>query len=144
MGTTRSLPVPRLRCLCIESSVKRQYVLNTYHLGPPKSYPPPFLFRDSICQIRNAGFRIVMWPLLLRLTRTNQWKCCETGSTAFRPYPRRLESLTICRCHYKGSTFWVLVRPGFEPATSRQTGAQPNDSQWGEPTLGHGTFHVIV
>ena len=71
------------------------------------------------------SFRIVMW-LLLSPTRTNQWKCRETGPTLFRPYPRRLESLTICRCHYKGSTFfwviwipWVLVRPGFEPATSR-------------------------
>ena len=28
--------VPTLRCLCTESSVKRQFVLNTYHLGPPK------------------------------------------------------------------------------------------------------------
>ena len=35
------------------------------------------------------------------------------------------DSVTICRCHYKGSTFfsvilrpWVLVRPGLEPATS--------------------------
>ena len=41
-----------------------------------------------------------MWVLLLP-TRTNQWKCCETGPTGFRPYPRRLESLIICRCHYK-------------------------------------------
>ena len=44
----------------------------------------------------------------------------------FRPYPRRLESLTVYRCHCKGSTFslvilrpWVLLRPGFEPTTSR-------------------------
>ena len=36
------------------------------------------------------------------------------------------DSVTICRCHYKGSTFfavilrpWVLVRTGLEPATSR-------------------------
>ena len=28
---------------------------------------------------------------------------CETGPTVYRPYPRGLESLTICRCHYKGS-----------------------------------------
>ena len=32
--------------------------------------------------------------------------CCETGPTVFRTYPRRLESLTVCRCHYKGSTFF--------------------------------------
>ena len=68
------------------------------------------------------SFRRVMWDLL-RPTRTNQWKCCETGRTVFRPYLRRLESLNICRCHYKGSTSgfslaknkeapWVLVRPG--------------------------------
>ena len=52
------------------------------------------------------SFRTVVW-VLLRPTRTDQWKCCETGPTVFRPYPRRLESLTVCRCHYKGSTFLV-------------------------------------
>ena len=54
------------------------------------------------------SFRIVMWGLL-RPTTTNQWKCCETGPTVFRPYARRLESLTICRCHYKGSTFFSVI-----------------------------------
>ena len=73
------------------------------------------------------SFRIMM-RVLLRPTRTNQWKCCETGPTVFRPYPRRLESLTICRSYYQGSTFfsvilrpWVLVRPGFKPAASELT-----------------------
>ena len=36
-------------------------------------------------------------------------KCCETRPTVVRPYPRRLESLTICRCHYKGSTFFSVI-----------------------------------
>ena len=44
---------------------------------------------------------------------------CETGPAIYSPYSRRLESLTICGCYYKGSTFssiilrpWVLrVRP---------------------------------
>ena len=49
-----------------------------------------------------------------------KWKCCETGPMVCCPYPRKLESLTVCRCHCKGSTFWpwVFLRPGFEPATS--------------------------
>ena len=36
----------------------------------------------------------------------------ETEPTAFCPHPRRLECLTACRCHSKGSTFFsVILRP---------------------------------
>ena len=43
---------------------------------------------------------------------------------AYSPYPRRLKSLTICRCSYKGSTFYsVILRwsVGVELTTSRMT-----------------------
>ena len=36
-------------------------------------------------------------------------RACETGPTAYRPYPRRLESQTVCRCYYKGSTFSSFI-----------------------------------
>ena len=40
------------------------------------------------------------------------FKDCETGPPAYSPYPKRLESLTICWCNYKGSTFYsVISRP---------------------------------
>ena len=38
---------------------------------------------------------------------------CETGPPAYRPYPRTLESLTICRWNYKGSTFLLSVSKPF-------------------------------
>ena len=68
----------------------------------PYPIPQPVKVDHSTRVYDPYSFRIVIW-VLLRPTRTNQGKCCETGPMVFRPYPRRLESLTICRCHYKGA-----------------------------------------
>jgi len=66
------------------------------------------------------------------------FKGCETGPPAYSPYLRRLESLNICWCNYKGSTLysvilrlWVLVRP---ESNSRPTASQP-DAQPTEPPV---------
>ena len=40
------------------------------------------------------------------------WEDQETGRVVHRPYPRRLEQLTVYRCHSKGNTFSsVVLRP---------------------------------
>ena len=43
------------------------------------------------------------------LLEPDTWECCETRPTVFCPYPRRLESLTVCLCHYKGSTVFSVI-----------------------------------
>ena len=43
--------------------------------------------------------------VLLRPTFLWTLKGCEMGPMVYCPHPRRLQSLTICRCDHKGSTF---------------------------------------
>ena len=56
----------------------------------------------------------------------DKWKYCKMGPTVFRPYPRRLENLTVLQMSLQMQHFLLnylksltLVHPGFEPATSR-------------------------
>ena len=53
------------------------------------------------------SFRTVV--LVLLSPTWTDWKGCETGPTVFGPYRRRVQSLTICRFHYKGSTFFSII-----------------------------------
>ncbi len=56
-------------------------------------------------------FTISLWVLLRPLLNVTR-KMQETGPTVYRPSPRRLEYLSICRCHCKGSIFSsVILRP---------------------------------
>jgi len=53
---------------------------------------------------------------------------CETGPTVY-PYPRRLESPTICYCYYKGSTYFSVILRPWGPAgpPAWQPDAQPSE-----------------
>ena len=65
-------------------------------------------------------------------------KGCEMGSPVYSPYPRRLKSLTICWCNYKGSTFYsVILRPGVlvQLESNTQPPAWQPDTQPTEPPV---------
>ena len=59
---------------------------------------PPTLYEQQ------CGFFYMYVP-----QESEQWKSCETGPTVFRPYFRRIEYLSICRCQNKGSTFSSVI-----------------------------------
>ena len=78
--------------------------------------------RSQHRELRPLLFANSAW-VLLRPTELSWTKVVRRD---YRPYLKRIEILTICRCHYKGNTFssvtlrpWVVVRPEFGPATSR-------------------------
>ena len=95
------------------------------HPAHERLYTPPTLYEQQ------CGFFYVP-------QESEQWKSCDTGPLVSRPYSRRLECLTICWCHNKGSTFSSVIlrpwaRPGFQPATSRLTDGR--FSNWANRTV---------
>ena len=80
--------------------------------GPMRGAPPyPIQTRKTRPQHRELHALLFATSVRVLLRPTGLWtlKGCETGPPAYRPYPRRLESLTICRCNYKGSTFSSVI-----------------------------------
>ena len=89
-----------------------------------KNSVPYYSFANSVC--------VLLHP-------TGLWtrKGCETRPTLFRPFPRRQESLTICRRHFKGSTSssdYKTLRVGpagvFVPAISDVVRRSSNWANW--------------
>ena len=74
-----------------------------YEGAPP--HPPHICIRKTATAPGSPySFRIVRGFFYVPQNYQHS-RNCETGPPAYRPYPRRLESLTICRWNYKGSTF---------------------------------------
>ena len=98
------------------------------HPYPFETYVKPATLlerRDNTEESHNTGnftsfsFRIVCGFFHVPQSYEH-WRIVRRGLRFYRPYPRRLESLTICRRNYKSNTFssvilrpWVLVWPGF-------------------------------
>ena len=82
-----------------------------------------------------------LWPLLSSNSdvgsftshKNNQWKCCETGPTVFRLYPRRLDSLTIWRSHLLQRQHFLLSH--LKTLSVGPTGVWTCDLVLGRPVL---------
>ena len=63
----------------------------------PVTVPPPMRDTPPLRRLRPLLFMNNMWVPL----RPTELMCngCETGPTVYRHYAKRLQSLTVCRCH---------------------------------------------
>ena len=88
------------------------------------------------------------YPLRIVCGSHRYFKGCETGPPAYSPYPRRLESLTICCCNSKGGTFYsVILRPGVlvrPELNSRPPEYQPNAQPTESPVSRSLGYRLVV
>ena len=108
---------------------------------------PPESFSHSVVTTRLIGGYQLARILTFRNGSKNQipgiWRNLKFGDIVYSPYPRRLESLNICRWNWKGSTFssvilrpWMMFRresnsgpPAWQPEAQP---IEPQVLEWGE------------
>ena len=75
---------------------RAQEDFNVPYEGAPPHAPPICIRKTAIAPGSPYSFRIVRGFFYVPQNYQHS-RNCETGPPAYRPYPRRLESLTICR-----------------------------------------------
>ena len=77
----------------------------------PVTVPPLMRGRTPHWGLHPLLFTNSVWVLKRPTDRIDIYKGYETGPMVYcpRPYPRRLESVTVFRCYYKGSTFSSVI-----------------------------------
>ena len=90
--------------------------IHSFQLNEREGYQRLFLSKASAqskARPQHRELRALLFPnsecVLLRPVELWTMKSCEMGPTVYRPYPRRLESLSLCRYYYKGSTFDLAI-----------------------------------
>ena len=73
------------------------------------SPPPPMRERPPHQELHQSPNLYKQWVGSLMPHRIYICKGCKTGPMVYRPNPRRLESLTVCRCLFKGSTLFTVI-----------------------------------
>ena len=80
----------------------------SYSKVPHLTHPPIRIRKTATAPGSPYSFRIVRGFFYVPQNYQHS-RNFETGPPTYRPYPRRLESLTICRWYYKGSTFSSVI-----------------------------------
>ena len=97
------IAIPLSICVILLAGSPQQHHSN--YCGPV-TVPPPMRDRPPHRGVRPLLFTKCVGSLTSH--RIYICKGCETGPTVYRPYPRRLESLTVCRMSLQRQHFLLI------------------------------------